>query len=199
MESCPLWAKVTPPALPPHFVRRQRLLDLLHQARSQLLAVVAPAGYGKTCLARDFLDTVSHHRAWLTLDESDCDPAVLARSLLGAVLGPGAQAGDVSPHELVDQLLAQLPQGLTLVLDSFERLAGADRALGLLRRLLAHLPASCQVLVAGRSLDSLEAAALRTGQLSGIGASDLRCTAGEVLSLAAATGESLDPAGAQAL
>ena len=53
-------------------VARPRLLEQLNrQAECSLTLVVAPAGYGKTTLITDWLDSWDRPIAWLSLDEHD--------------------------------------------------------------------------------------------------------------------------------
>lgn len=65
---------------PPALVLRPRLGERLNEGLrrgSRLLLVVAPAGYGKTTLLREW--SAGHKAAllWHTLDEADNDPAHL--------------------------------------------------------------------------------------------------------------------------
>ncbi len=50
--------------------------------------VSAPAGYGKSVLVSRWADSVEYPVAWISLDESDSDPAHLAAALDEAL--PGA-------------------------------------------------------------------------------------------------------------
>ena len=70
------------PNAPDHFVRRTRLVELLDDLASYpVTALVAPAGSGKTALVADWVHGCGLASAWLTLDESDRDPAQLCAAL----------------------------------------------------------------------------------------------------------------------
>lgn len=92
-----------PPARP-GLVSRERLvrrLDAGLQARHPLILITAPAGYGKTTLAAEWLNannTSTHPRgkaAWLSLDAAENDPA----RFIACVLAAFEQAGfDIGQH-----------------------------------------------------------------------------------------------------
>src|SRR5690349_8013831 len=66
-------------------VSRPRLLDALGGADSPpLLVLVAPAGYGKTTLLRDWCARDSRPSAWITLDQRHEDPLALLRAIARA-------------------------------------------------------------------------------------------------------------------
>ncbi|HXC80353.1 MAG TPA: hypothetical protein VNV62_00750, partial [Trebonia sp.] len=71
-----LASKLRLPAGRPGAVVRQPLLSRLSEGRSARLVVIsAPAGWGKTCLLRDWrlADTASR-TAWVSVDPGDNDP-----------------------------------------------------------------------------------------------------------------------------
>jgi hypothetical protein len=71
-----LASKLRPPAERPGAVVRQPLLTRLSEhPRARLILISAPAGWGKTCLLRDWrlADTVSG-TAWVSVDPGDNDP-----------------------------------------------------------------------------------------------------------------------------
>src|SRR5689334_16275425 len=85
-------SKFRVPAVPDHFVPRERLIELLDDlAGYAVTAIVAPAGAGKTALAADWVRRGRRPSAWLALDESDRDPAQLWTALVAALdtLAPG--------------------------------------------------------------------------------------------------------------
>ncbi len=60
----------------PQLLSRRRLTDLLHSREYKLIMLVAPMGFGKTSLAREYAAWVGHHNpgqpgafAWLSLDQ----------------------------------------------------------------------------------------------------------------------------------
>mgnify|MGYP006302470407 CR=1 FL=1 len=78
--------KIRPPALRTDVVRRSRLTDTLHASRARVVLVSAPAGFGKTVLALDWLAGRNEPVAWLSLDALDND-ADRFFVHLGAALG----------------------------------------------------------------------------------------------------------------
>ena len=85
------------PAVPEHYLRRPRLLQLLDEAaRAPITSVVAPAGSGKTSLLVDWCSTSTAPTAWLSLDETDRDGGQLwtavAAALAELVEGLGGRA-----------------------------------------------------------------------------------------------------------
>src|SRR5919197_5826979 len=66
-----------------HIIRRPRLTRLLDESTARVILLVAPAGYGKTTLAREWLDP--HVAPWYQGDESSADIAALAQGIADAL------------------------------------------------------------------------------------------------------------------
>src|SRR6188474_1031099 len=66
---------------PGHIIRRPRLTRLLDEADSSLLLLVAPAGYGKTTLAREWIAARGRTGVWFRVTPMCVDPAALALEL----------------------------------------------------------------------------------------------------------------------
>ena len=126
-------------------VRRRRLTRLLDESPSRVIALVAPAGYGKTTLAHQWLDgEKSPKRAsWYRATQSSSDVAAVATgltraagvivpntggSLLGRLRVTGSAADDA---ELLAEILADdlhdWPEDAWLVFDDYQ-LASASGA-----------------------------------------------------------------------
>src|SRR4029078_12275151 len=69
-----------------HIIERPRLTGLLDDTAARVIMLVAPAGYGKTTLARQWLTKRPH--VWFEATE-DCTDFVGLASALAAVLEPG--------------------------------------------------------------------------------------------------------------
>ena len=78
-------AKLASPAAPPSEVLRTGLVERLLATQSPLVTVVAPAGYGKTTLLRQWEKDDPRPFAWVTLDESDDDPTSCLVYLASAI------------------------------------------------------------------------------------------------------------------
>jgi LuxR family maltose regulon positive regulatory protein len=122
---------VIPPVRSPR-IARPHLVARLRETRP-VSVVIAPAGYGKTTLLTEWIDTAHPSVAWLSLDEGDNDPVrfwsyvVAALDARQAGLGETARLLLAAPQPLsyaavvsalCNDILA-LPQALTLVLDDY--------------------------------------------------------------------------------
>ncbi len=127
---------------PRRVIERPRLTRLLDESPARIKMLIAPAGYGKTTLARQWLS--AHHRvgAWYAATPASADLAALAegiRQTLGS-LRPGVGeplrerlAVTKSPRdesELLGQLLAtdleDWPADSWLVLDDYQEIQSND-------------------------------------------------------------------------
>lgn len=129
--------KLQPPHLPPSYVARPECAAAL-RGGARVCSVIAPAGYGKTMLVREWLDTVGDRAvAWYSLDALDANPLCFWRHLvaaLDAAVGLGPEPERVLDERGVDTaFLHALVHALTsagrpvvLVLDDLHLLL--DRA-----------------------------------------------------------------------
>jgi LuxR family maltose regulon positive regulatory protein len=68
--------KINPPAVRSGLVQRTSLLDHLHRlGDARVVFITAPAGYGKTTAAMQWMERIPSATAWLTLDRDDDDPS----------------------------------------------------------------------------------------------------------------------------
>ncbi len=99
----------------------------------RFLGVVAPAGFGKSTLVKQWLDTNQTSACWLTLDRSDNRPVIFWRYLLECLNRAGIDVSsikeidpDTDTQALVSGLINQLGRNtdnhLTLVLDDFHHI-----------------------------------------------------------------------------
>ncbi len=175
-------------------VPRPRLCDGLDEgSRRPLTLVSAPAGFGKTSLVADWVETRGRPVAWLSLDEADADPsrffAYLVAALgtvvpgVGGALLPVLASPQPPPIEstvtaLVNDL-ARAPGDVVLVLDDLHAVDSrpVDEALAFL---VEHLPPQLHLIIVTREDPALPLARLRArGDLLELRAADLRFTTEE--------------------
>ena len=204
-----LRTKLFVPPLRPNLVSRPHLIERLNislQFGHKLTLISAPAGFGKSTLAGEW---VGHLRlkadeesrsgykiAWLALDDGDNDPARFLTYLIAALnqadgaktaVGKGALGMLQSPQPpQVESVLttlindiATISDRIILVLDDYHIIDSStvDDALTFL---LEHLPPQMHLIIATRDDPQLPLARLRArGQLSELRAFDLRFNAAE--------------------
>jgi LuxR family transcriptional regulator, maltose regulon positive regulatory protein len=162
---------------------------------AKLTLVSAPAGFGKTTAVVAWLQSrpPGEAVAWLSLDETDNQPAMFwahvvvalqdAVARIGApeldLPEPGEQPDDLVPGGIVNAL-AILPHDLELVLDDYHVVDQPAVHAGV-TFLLEHLPPNVHVVVTTRADPPLPLARLRAQrELVEIRAADLRFTADEI-------------------
>ncbi len=175
-------------------VERPRLIEAISASPpGAVVLVVAPAGYGKTTLAAQWLASGAGPGAWLTLDAGDDDARTFARylSLALAPFAPGLddvrllldRGGPTSPREIASLLLECLhamPAPCGLVLDDHHALDDGGSAQALLSELIEHLPAALTLVVTSRAVPRWATPQLRaTGRLLEIDTGALRFSARE--------------------
>ena len=82
------------PAARRHIIRRPRLTRLLDESGARIILLVAPAGYGKTTLAHEWLEEGSRRSAWYRCGPEAPDVAALSVGLAAAVAEIVGEAGD---------------------------------------------------------------------------------------------------------
>ncbi|HME02273.1 MAG TPA: LuxR C-terminal-related transcriptional regulator [Solirubrobacteraceae bacterium] len=190
----PIGTNLAPPPLRPGYVDRARLFDALTAARDRRVTLVAaPTGYGKTMLLAAWCAEASARgggaSAWLSLDETDNDPARLMRGLIGALrrIGPDIgqhaeamlQTPGASPMALMRSLvndLAAAELDALLVFDDFH-LITAPACHAIVEFLLDYAPRALHMIISTRSEPPFALGSLRAaGDLAEIRAPELRFT-----------------------
>jgi hypothetical protein len=168
--------KVSPPPLP-DCVDRDRLLRQL--SSFSVVALAAPAGHGKTCLAAQLAESARGPVAWFLADELDRDRAGVVTHLLAALstawpdLGAEVPAtvDDESAVPLFGAALETLAGPGCLVMDDVHLLP-PDVLESVVRTAVAALPTQCRLVVCTRA--AVPEAVLRaeaTGRAVTVGAS----------------------------
>jgi LuxR family maltose regulon positive regulatory protein len=186
------------PRLAASLVPRPRLLAHLTAGLDQgLLVISAPAGYGKSTVVNQWLDTVDLPWAWISLDEHDGQVATFLSYVLAALRSVYPDAGSAvetllrapalpAPPVLADALLsdlAALPGPWLLVLDDYHAILSLD-VHAVMRRVVQHRPDHIHLALTTRADPPLALDRLRgQRQLCELRGADLRFTAEEVTRL----------------
>jgi LuxR family transcriptional regulator, maltose regulon positive regulatory protein len=159
-------------------VRRSALVrELADPAAPPLVVLVAPAGYGKTTLLREWASRDPRPFAWVTVDERDNDGDRLRESVEEALAE--AVRGDRDPQ-------------FVLVIDDAHALHSRS-GLDALAEVADALPLSARLAVASRRQLALPVARMRVQRLvTEIGPRDLAMTRAEAAKLLAESGQRLD-------
>jgi LuxR family maltose regulon positive regulatory protein len=192
-----LEAKLYVPKLRRGLVARPRLIERMNRgAESKLTLISAPAGFGKTTLLAEWLAAApagERSVAWLSLDQSDNQPAFFWTYLMAALqtVAPGIGATSLSllresqPPPLQTVLatvlneLSAVPNDIVLALDDYHVIDAHDINDGM-AFLLEHLPPQIHLVITTRADPALPLARLRArGELVEIRAADLRFTPDE--------------------
>ena len=172
-------------------VLRPSLIERLNEGLSagcKLTLISASAGFGKTTLVSDWIDSCGRPVAWLSLDEGDNDPARFLTYLVAALqtiapnIGKGVHAILQSPplppiESILTALLNEITailENFVLVLDDYHLIDSkpVDEAITFL---LEHLPPRMHLVIATREDPDLPLARLRArGQLTELRVADLR-------------------------
>jgi LuxR family maltose regulon positive regulatory protein len=186
-----LRTKLTVPTLRPSLVLRPQLIERLNQGLQlghKLTLISAPAGFGKTTLVSEWVSTLDHSVAWLSLDAGDDDPGrfivyfVAALQEVDPNLGREIESvlhsGQLPPGEIIGATLVndmlELESRFLLVLDDFHVIQDAF-VLQVLEQLIANLPPPLHLVLITREDPPLPLARLRANnQLSEIRARELR-------------------------
>lgn len=151
-------------------VRRQRLIDLLQsdlQERGvfsrKLTLIAAPAGYGKTTLASQWLEEAGIPATWLTLEASENDHTRflaytvaalqmiaprIGRPVLGMLRAPQRPPQEVLLTALINEL-AEHDSALILALDDYHAIR-SQPVHAALKFLVEHLPPNVHLAIMSR-------------------------------------------------
>ncbi len=167
---------IVPSAARPLIARPQLLAQLDHAIRSKrVIALSAPAGWGKTTALAQWVEQSGMPTGWYTLDSADRDPQLFLDYLLHSVADYVPAAGeivarlaDTTPQGLADVTqqvalaFADAPKHFALVLDDFhvldddqaQPIPGASLVLALLAS-IAEYATKCHLVFASRTLPAL--------------------------------------------
>ncbi len=191
MSASLLTTKLYTPRVRPELVLRPRLVERLNAGLHHKLTLIsAPAGFGKTTLVAEWLGRATRPATWLSMDESDNDPARFLTYLVAALqkvnpaIGTATQAMLQAPQPPAPEVLltalindiAATPMPFVLVIDDYH----AIQTLAIHQHLiflLDHLPAQMHIVLISREDPPFPLSRLRArGQMTDIRQADLRFT-----------------------
>ena len=198
-----LLTKLFVPPARPELVTRSRLIEQLnHSLHRKLTLISAPAGFGKTTLVIDWLQTQGDDASspfllgWLSLDEGDNDPTRFLTYLITALnriegleseIGVGAlqlvqSSQPPQPKTVLISVIneiAMVTDKIVLILDDFH-LIDSRQVHDSLNFLIENLPPQLHLVLTTREDPPIPMSRLRaSGQLNEIRAMDLRFTVEE--------------------
>jgi ATP/maltotriose-dependent transcriptional regulator MalT/DNA-binding SARP family transcriptional activator len=189
---------ITPPEFDSRKLHRERLVDRLHaETPRSLIAIAAPAGYGKSSLLADFAAHTELPTCWVTLSATDEDfvrmAAVLVASLekrfrrLRGTFKIANLAGSTPAgfaKTLSAAILQEIPEAFVIVLDDIHLIGHSEDSMAFLDSLVLDLPDHVTIIVAGREVPEISLAQLMAeGRLAGLGPQDLALTLEEACEL----------------
>ena len=178
-------------------VPRARLVERLDRGTERKLTLVsAPAGSGKTTVLAEWVAGTPAMRwpaAWVSLDQSDNDPALFWAYFIAALqtVRPGVGESALSLLHLpqpspIESVLTTLINEINAIQDDFALILNdyhvidAELVHDAVTFLVDHLPPQMHLSVAGRSDPPLPLSRLRgRGELAELRAADLRFTPDE--------------------
>jgi hypothetical protein len=83
-----LQTRLRPPSSGPNLIVRDDLLEILRASSARVVAVCAPAGYGKTIVLSQLAAATSRPVAWVSLDQTDNDPVQLVVERRSSISAP---------------------------------------------------------------------------------------------------------------
>jgi LuxR family maltose regulon positive regulatory protein len=195
-----LEAKLRPPPARSEWVVRTRLIEeLQHSTARPVTLIAAPAGYGKTTVASQWLTSASRPAtaAWISLDRSDNDPVrlwthiataldragcVIARDIASFVAAGGYDMMTTVLPRIVDAIAA-FSGDITILVDDFEVVRSAE-CNEQVDFFIKHLPEQAHLVLITRADPNLRLGRMRAaGQLSEIRADELAFNVQEASSL----------------
>jgi DNA-binding SARP family transcriptional activator len=179
---------ITPLAFDKLKIHRERLVDLMHASLPRkLIAIIAPAGYGKSTLLADFTAHTEFPVCWVRLSEADQDVMRLA-NLLAASLQkrfrrlrgqPNLEVLTNAPPEaiaraFVDLIDAKVDDPFVIALDDVQWINPSQPSMAFIDALIREMPPYVTLVIAGRELPELSLAKLVVdGDMTGISMHDL--------------------------
>ena len=178
----------------PELIERPRLLQKLDDCDARVIALIAPAGFGKTTLARQWTSRRAMAGAWYSVGSEGFDVAAVAARIaaivstvvsgagermltrLGVSTDPEAEA--VLLAELLSREITAWPASARLVIDDYQLLSVSRACERFIGTLVRETP--LRFLITSRKRPSWASSRLRLyGELFEIGSAELEMTPSE--------------------
>ena len=141
-----------------HIIKRPRLTELLDDSGARLILLVAPAGYGKTTLARQWLAAYQRPVAWYRATPASADVAALATGL-AAEIDAAIADGETATTDRMTSLVAvqqrpgvlaralsrsreAWPKRLVIAIDDYHQVSSSEAAETFVGELVSLMPAT---------------------------------------------------------
>ncbi len=192
--------KIRTPRLRQTHLRRERLLNHLHNSiQNKLILIAAGAGYGKTSLLIDYAHDTDLPVCWYSLDAHDAHVPTFVEYLVESIQQRFPQFGepvrellrahggppeDVEPfvRVLISEIEHTINTYFVLILDDYHEVIESEPVNALVDGLLRYIPEQCHVILASRGIPrrlTLTRLAARQ-EVVGLGVEHLRFTADEI-------------------
>jgi ATP/maltotriose-dependent transcriptional regulator MalT/DNA-binding SARP family transcriptional activator len=204
-------SKFAVPRRRPDVVRRPRLNALIDRAiGGKGILIAAPAGYGKTTLVVDWLQTSDFTPVWLSLDPWDAELPAFTRALGASMrlrfdaevpLGDERFWQPRTVSTVLSNVIAARDEYVVLVLDDVQTIDASPEVMETLGYLLERAPENLHIVMTSRTrppVPSLSRLMARR-EVATIGAGDLAFTPREVRELLASLGRSVSEDEAESL
>jgi LuxR family maltose regulon positive regulatory protein len=198
-----LETKLVPPPGRSGIIERPAVIATMSQVTTPIVAVIAPAGYGKSTAVAQWMAQDPRPSVWLSLDARDNDPYMLLGYLHVAFdsmspLPPDVRTAIASAAPSIwtsamPRLGAAVAAGapVVLVLDDYDRVVDPDGADAILS-LGGHLPAGSRLVLVGRTSGRLPLPRLIADErLATIGVEDLAFDEDETVAVMRSVGVNL--------
>ncbi len=177
--------------LEPQLIERPRLLEKLDGSDARIIALIAPAGFGKTTLARQWVSGHNIAHAWYSVGPEGFDVAAVAARIATAVstllagagermltrlsVSTGPEAEAVLLAELLGKEIAAWPASARLVIDDYQALTVSNACERFVETLVHETP--LRLLITSRIRPSWASSRLRLyGELFEIRQEELEMT-----------------------
>ncbi len=190
--------KVCPPHRRGDLIHRPRLVDALRAGLDRKLQVVhAPAGYGKTSLALDFVEQLGIATCWYRVEAAEADPTLFLEHVLASLRmrfpeacgetyrllkHEGSRDLELLLSSLINEMALDIDGAFLLLLDDFHHVDQAIEVNHVLATIVDYLPSNAHLMILSRRRpEKLPLAHLAAaGELAGLGWEELCFTEDEI-------------------